>query len=162
MASIRDLVLSMFLALLGVAIIFIAFTIPTGMVRDAVGPRGFPIVMGTILALGGAFLCIQRLRRWRQGDGRNDPDLRAIQAAIEEKSYALPVIAITVGFTALLNPLGYLIATPLALAALMVVLGFRKVWVIASTAALFTGITFVTFSTLLRVRLPIGPLQFLF
>lgn len=162
MASVRDLLLSAFLALLGVAIIFLAFAIPTGMVRDVIGPRGFPLVMGTILAVGGAFVFLQRWRRWRRADSRPDAELRSIEAAIEGGSYGLPVIAITLGFAVLLNPLGYPIVTPVALAVMMVVLGFRNLWIILATAILFTGITFATFSMLLRVRLPLGPLQFLF
>lgn len=133
---------------------------PTGPVVDTIGPRGFPIVIGTIFAVGGLTVAINRLRAWNAEPGNlvttdGEPDEPNVPASGPQ---AWALMAIAVCYALSLQHLGYLIATPLFVGLALRVMKVRSKATLVGTAIIYTAITYLVFATLMGVRLPLGPL----
>lgn len=155
-----DLAVAAAFMALGLLIIFEASGIKPGMMRDPIGPRAAFYVSGGILAVGGLILIVRRLATWQlaavnlvQNEGT--PDEEGYPASVA-RAFKLIGAALLYGLT--FNLLGYLIATPLFIAAALVVLGQKKPLSIAVIAILFTVINYAIFAHVLGVRIPVGPL----
>jgi len=64
------------------------------------------------------------------------------------------VAAIALGYFFLIKYIGYLLATTVALAALLVVFGEKRIWMVTLLSVLGAGITYYIFNNLFYVRLP--------
>lgn len=164
MDSRKDIFVALIVAALGLSILIIGYRIPPPLIADTIGPRAFPIGIGLFLLVGGA---VQALRSYRarnaaggyvmEAEGTEDDD------RFPASGYrAITLIALAIVFALALKPVGYLIATPLFIGSALLVLKERGLLLVVGSAVVYTALTFALFSTLLGVRLPLGPLAFLF
>lgn len=157
-----DLALALVIAVIGVGILLVAGDIrPTGPVVDPIGPRAFPYAIGAILLVAGAILSVTGARALihegpiaENSDG--EPDEPGVPASA---SRAWCVMALTVAYVLLLSRLGYPLATPVYVAGALLLMGMRSGPVIAAVAIGYTAATYVVFAMLMRVTLPLGPLE---
>jgi putative tricarboxylic transport membrane protein len=133
----RDLVIALCVAALGAGILWMTGSIRMGIARDVIGPRAFPYAIGTLLLVGGLVLSLRRLRFMNAGGGFVAPE----EGSEDTPDYpasagrVLFIMVLSVAYVALLMPVGYLI---------------------------WTVLTYLLFSQLLDVRMPVGPLTPLF
>jgi putative tricarboxylic transport membrane protein len=117
---------------------------------DPAGPAALPsIIAWAMVAIG---LVIRR----EKGKGKTETLPR------RERKSLTPVVLITLAsavFIACLSSVGYPIAMPLLIAAIMLSVGVRDVKKIAITSIVTTLILFVSFSFGLNVDLPLGILK---
>ncbi len=159
-----DMAVALAFAALGLVIIWQATAIRTGMVRDPVGPRAAFYLCGGALALGGLLVALRQWRALRRGEGAIGPEEGSADEPLFPASAwrAVALMACLIAYALLFEPLGYLLATPLFVAAALVVLGQRSRVGIGPTAVLFTLVTYLVFAQGLGVRMPVGPLTGLF
>lgn len=150
---------------LGVVILVLTRRIGTTLVIDPVGPRGFGYVISGALIVGGLAVMMSRLRRWGEGGGHNHvPSDGAADEADITVSPNRPILVVlaAAGYIALLQPLGFLIVTPLFLGALLYMMRTRNVRGRVVIPIVFTIVVFVVFSQGLNVNLPVGPFRPIF
>ncbi|MDR7522702.1 MAG: tripartite tricarboxylate transporter TctB family protein [Armatimonadota bacterium] len=136
--------------LLVVAILYYqqTFAITVGFASDRLGPAFFPRLLA--LALGSCAVALS----WRSIRGRSDPGpLPPVQARL-----FLATLGLTVAYALLLPSLGYLLATPLYVVAVVGVLGYRHPGGLAAAAVGITGVLYLVFVRALKVLVPMGPL----
>lgn len=143
-----------------VVLVFSGHIRPTGPVVDPIGPRGFPYFIGTMLLLSGAANVYGQLRRWEQGgptmvETDGEPDEPGVPASSLQ---ALAVIAASFAYVLAMTRVGYLIATPVYVAAALWVMRLRSWRTLILTAAIYSIVTFLIFAVAMRVNLPLGPL----
>ncbi|SDK83422.1 putative tricarboxylic transport membrane protein [Modicisalibacter muralis] len=114
---------------------------------EAVGPETFPTILSVVLALSSLYLIV-----------KPDPDnawpMR--RTALE----MLIAVLVLIGYTLLLEPLGFIASTTLAVGTLCWRMGARPVH--AYPIALAGGVVvFVLFNFVLELALPLGLLSFL-
>ena len=156
-----DLVFSVLVSLFGVLVILMAWHLPEGVYRDAVGPRAFPLGVGVVMIVGGAIVAARRAMSlfpasgwWAPAEGSEDePDHPA------SLGRAMAIFAVSVAYAAAFNPLGYLIATPPFIAATLWLMRERSGPQLIAISLIWTVTTYVIFAQLLAVRLPVGPLR---
>jgi putative tricarboxylic transport membrane protein len=160
----RDLVIALCVAALGAGILWMTGSIRMGIARDVIGPRAFPYAIGTLLLVGGLVLSLRRLRFMNAGGGfvapeegsEDTPDYPASAGRV------LFIMVLSVAYVALLMPVGYLILTPPFVALAFVSMGERRPLYTVVIPLIWTVLTYLLFSQLLDVRMPVGPLTPLF
>jgi len=164
-----DLAIAIGLALFGLGVIVMtATTIRPSTNRityDPVGPRGVPFSAGVLCLVLGALLTVSLLRaRTREtaviaaDDGAADlagDDPRYPASAIQ----AFKIVLWTFVYAFVLTPLGYLIATPLHIAACLWTAKTRRRSLLVWFPIIYTIVTYGIFGPLLNVRIPLGPLE---
>jgi putative tricarboxylic transport membrane protein len=156
-----DLFIGLFVIALGAAVILVAGGIrPTGPVVDPIGPRGFPYLIGVAFLLSGAVIVYGRLRRWDRGGPsvvatEGEPDEPDVPASAPQ---AWTIMAASVIYALALNPVGYLLATPIYVAVALRTMRMRSWTTILVMAIAYTVLTYLVFAILMRVNLPLGPL----
>lgn len=153
-----DLGLSLGIVLFGVLLLIAAQNIALGTIRDPVGPRGVPTFTALVFIVGGIVLAARRLLTWSSepgpfvpSDGKVDEPGSAASAV-----RAFGVMAVSVSYALALPILGFLLATPALLAALMWILEVRSVRLLIGVSVGYTLIVYVTFTQGLSVSLPGG------
>lgn len=122
--------------------------ITVGFAADRLGPTFFPRILAA--SLGACALGLI----WRSLRGRSDPGaLPPVRIG-----HFLGMIGFTLAYALLLHPLGYVIATPLYLAGLVILLGYRSITGVAGTAVGVTIVLYLVFARALHVLIPMGPL----
>ena len=122
--------------------------ITVGFAADRLGPTFFPRILAASLAACALVLI------WRSLRGRSDPGpLPPVRIG-----QFLATVGLTLAYALLLHPLGYVIATPLYLAGLVVSLGYRSMTGVAGTAVGVTIVLYLVFARALHVLIPMGPL----
>lgn len=161
-----NLAIAIGLALFGLGVIFAtALTITPSTNRityDPVGPRGMPFAAGALCLVLGSLLTISVLRGRRegelsrpvQGDLEGGDDPRYAASSVQ----AFKVVLWTFAYALVLNPLGYLIATPLHIFACLWTVGTRRRSLLVVFPVVYTIVTYAIFGPLLNVRIPLGPL----
>ena len=148
---------------LGVWYYALAGQLPDTRMGDPLGPRGFPKYLAVGIIITALFLFIRQIRKWFQTPGwkyapegeSDDPDFPASGARV------IGLITITFTYLALLIPLGYLLATPAFLAAVLTLLGIRRTRLLVAVSVGITLVLFVVFVLLARIYLPLGPMDFI-
>ena len=138
---------------LGLAVILSARTFPDAPGQD-IGPGLFPSIVGVLLVVLGAGLILGGRRAGESG-------WLALDAWIDRVATRRSVVAVPVALAvwiAIVNPLGFLLASVLLLAGLMRVFGARPRLILPVSIAVTLGAHYA-FYTLLRVPLPWGVLQ---
>lgn len=159
-----DTAVALAFAALGLFMIWNAGNIRIGLYRDPVGPRMFFYICGAMLAGGGLFLALQRVRHWRLSTN----PMIASEGTADEDGYpasarrAFSLIGVNLAYVALLGPLGYLITTPIYIVASLHVLNQRNYAITATIGVVFTAFFYVIFAQVLNVRIGVGPLTDLF
>jgi hypothetical protein len=156
-----DVAVGLAFALFGVAIVVIGeLTLREDIQGDLLGPKAFPRLLGTCLFAGGIYVAI---RAWRMPASRvaasleseGDEDEPNVPASTTR---AFTVSAITLLYGLVLHPLGYLVATPLYVAAGLYVLSIRSKIVLVAVPVLLTALCYYVFAEVLLVPLPSGVL----
>jgi putative tricarboxylic transport membrane protein len=136
------------LGLLAFALVYFrqSFMILRGFASDRLGPAFFPRMLALALAALALTLIIRAVA------GRSDPSR---PPAIRAGTLAI-VLVVLVLYAFVLPYLGFLIATPLMLGAVIWFLGLRAWSSLAATAVGVTVVLWLVFARLLHVLLPAG------
>ena len=122
---------------------------------DALGARGFPLA----LIVAGFVLCLVILLR-RAGENKAT-DGKLLDLGTPEGKAVLASGIVLLAYLALMNVLGYILATMLFSLVAARAMGFRKPGLLVLFSALLTTALFLLFGKLFMVPLPrgIGPLR---
>ncbi len=155
-----DLAICFFVMALGSYIIFLATHFRLGSFPDPVTSRGLPYITGGMMVLAGAINATRRLLTWHNfpgnltiSEGKED-DIPVASSPI--RSFA--VIGLCLGWVIGLRPLGYLIVTPLLVIGVLTLMGVSSPIKKYGFTAGFTVLSWLIFSQMLAVILPLGPL----
>jgi hypothetical protein len=138
-----------FVALVGLIAIYAAWPLDFWL-EYGPGPGFFPLVLGSGLILMGAAVAIGAWKR-REGATRFDGQLRK----------PLLVAGAMAGYLAVLDFLGFAIATVLFLFTLIHWVESRKAWLALTLAVSITLGLYLVFDTLLKTSLPPGILKWI-
>ena len=158
-----DLAVSLFIVSVGVLLLIGARDIETGLMPDQITSRGMPDITGLFLVIVGVVLAVRQLLHWSELTGHLVPE----EGQEDEKGYpatwvrAFGIILLSVLWAWLLNPLGFLIATPLYLFLSSWVMGERSWGSIIAFSVIFAVSIWVIFGPILGIRFPLGPLSHL-
>lgn len=147
-------------ACLGAALVVLAQDISVGRIRDPLGTRAMPTIVGGLIAAGGGFLAARRLVRWRResafvaAEGSEDTPGFAGSTA-----RAMAVWGLCFGYVLLLPDLGFVLLSPPLLAALLWVMGVRRPVPLLGVSLITVLVLYGLFGEILNVRLPLGPLE---
>jgi putative tricarboxylic transport membrane protein len=132
--------------LLALFMIVGAWQIETGLMLDPLGPRSFPIIIAVVLAIAALYVLVRP---------DPEPDWPA-RSRVLEIALALVVM---IAYALLLQPLGFIIASALAVFVLSWRLGGRPLGSVAVGIGVAVLI-YVVFHLILGLSLPRGPLPF--
>jgi hypothetical protein len=156
----KDLAVAAAIAALGLAIVILGMQVSLGRIRDPVGSRTMPVLTGVLILAGGLFLAGRRLMRWRRegvivpAEGSQDePEVPASTLR------SMSVWALCFGYVLLLSRLGFLILTPILLAALLWIMKVRSPLRLGLVTVGAVAAIYVLFDLAFGVRLPLGPLD---
>jgi len=149
----RDWLLAIAILLGATVYLYADSRLPQLAIGDPMGPRAFPALIGIGLLLSGLLLILET---WRK---RAAAAPHAADAAAGDPKH-LKILLALAAWTALyyvaFEPVGYLIATPIYLFALLAFFNPRR-WLVNSAVALgFTASAYGVFAGLLNVQLPGG------
>jgi putative tricarboxylic transport membrane protein len=148
-----------FAVLFYVVIVPAQVTVPRFEVGGGVGglaasPLFFPRFMAVVLGVLGASLFVRgyaRSRSLANGEG--------FAFVANEGLRVAGAVAILAVYAALLDTVGYVLLTPVALFALSAFLGYRRWWLMATTAIVFTALVYCIFRYGMKILLPEGLLD---
>ena len=155
-----DIAVAAAFALFGLFMIMHATTIRLGLYKDPIGPRAFFYGCGAIMLIGGAITIWQRIRAWK----RYPTHMIPMEGSADDAAYpssarrAFAVVLATAVYTLLLEPLGFLLATPLYIFIALTILGQRSLVGKLAVAIVFTLSAYIIFAQILGVRIGVGPL----
>jgi putative tricarboxylic transport membrane protein len=138
-----------FVALVGLIAIYAAWPLDFWL-EYGPGPGFFPLVLGSGLVLMGGAVAVSAWTR-REGAARYDGDLRK----------PLLVAGALASYLAVLDFLGFAIATVLFLFTLIHWVESRKAWLALTLAVSITLGLHLVFDTLLKTALPLGILKWI-
>jgi hypothetical protein len=155
-----DLAVAVTVILVGAFILIEARDIRAGLIPDPITSRGLANITGTFLIIAGMIVALLRLKSWSALPGNYVP----LEGSADEpghpasavRSFAVMLSALLWVF--LLKPLGFLIVTPLFLAAILLIMGIRSKRTVIAFSIIFALILWITFSQILKIILPLGPL----
>ncbi|HSF95684.1 MAG TPA: tripartite tricarboxylate transporter TctB family protein [Thermohalobaculum sp.] len=136
------------LDILVVALAFIASAtqIQTSFLSDPVGPKTFPVLVGSVAAICALYMILR-------------PDADPEWPALRTFGALALAVAVLVGYAFALKPLGFLLPTFLAAAILSYQISARRVASLVAGAGLSVGL-FVVFKFVLGLGLVAGPKGF--
>lgn len=147
----------------GAVIVVLSREINPGVVTDPLGPRFFPIALGAGMALCGLLLAVAELLF------RGEPAVPGLlsDASPEGEEDAGPfsparflgAIGATALYVAAFDPLGYLLATPPYIAAILLIHGGTRARALLIAPFVVTIALYVTFRFGLLIPVPDGPLE---
>jgi putative tricarboxylic transport membrane protein len=156
-----DLAGSVVITVIGAAVlVYSVLAPPPPRLFDLVGPFGLPALIGGGMAALGGWQSVEtwrRMRRWGP--------VGVAEGTEDEPGYsssslrALGFMAGGIAYAALLPFLGFLMGTPLVIAAGLWALNFRRPILVVLAAVGYTVAAFLVFSQVLSVPLPLGPLN---
>ena len=130
------------------------FEVGGGLGGVAASPLFFPRLIAVVLGVLGASLFVRAYTRARSlANGEGFPFV------LQESLRVVGTVAIVAVYAALLETIGYVLLTPVALVALCVFLGYRRWTVTLVTAAGFTAIVYGIFRFGMKILLPEGLLD---
>jgi hypothetical protein len=155
----KDLAVALAIAGLGAAIVILGFDVSVGRIRDPIGTRSIPIVVGGLICAGGLALAARRLIRWRSEQtevpAEGSTDERSQLPAATWR--ALAMWALCFGYVLVLGRAGFLLATPVLIAAGLFLMGVRRPVKLAAVSLVPVALMFWLLHVVLNVRLPLGP-----
>ena len=137
-----DRVLGAISVLLAIVIVLVSNRYRVAFITDPVGPRGLPILVAVVFALGGALLMI------RPGDAQRWPSRGMLRKGAA-------VIGVFLLYAFLLPRLGFFLATSMTVGVLAALFGgpVRKSLI---AAAAYAALLWLLFAVALGLPLPIG------
>ena len=147
----------------GITVLVMALNYPASTVEfDAIGPMGFPYVLGSALVGLGVLQAVRTVRLLRRF-GIDGPD----EGTADEPEYdssttrALSFIGGSFVYMFALAQLGFFVATVPALALALWSMNYRRPLPLAAVSICFSVIAYVAFYGVLAVPLPAGPFELL-
>ena len=122
-----------------------------------VGPECFPRILCIALFICCLILLITNI--FKKDDGKKAPTISPLNKDMQKCILALAVIVV---YALLWNVIGFLFATPLALFAMMLILGQRNYLTMTIVAVCADLVIFCAFKFLLQIEMPMGFLDGLF
>lgn len=121
-----------------------------------VGPRGFPLALGVLLVALSALLVASSFRKPERPE--RVEELKAAGPSLGVELWATAsTIGFLVGYTALLWATGFIVATIIMVAAMLVLVLGKRNWAFVGAMSVGTAlVVFVTFNKILGVYLPHG------
>jgi putative tricarboxylic transport membrane protein len=156
-----DLAVTICVVALGIFVLVTAQTIKPASVPDPIGSKGGPIFVGLALVVGGLALVIRRLMRWRSEATIVSPDGVEDDSGVEAgyAPRAISIWAASVVYVLAMPFVGYLLATPIFVAVVLLLFSVRSWPMILGVSVGFTVPVFLLFAEFLNVRLPTGVLD---
>lgn len=156
-----DLAVAFCVALLGIFVLVSARGIQSASVPDPIGARGAPTFAGAALCVGGLALVLRRLLRWGRERTFVTPEGTEDDTGVEPGSAfrAISIWGASVAYVLVLPFIGYVLATPIFIATILVLFSIRSWRMIAGVSIGFTVPVFLVFVKFLNVRLPAGILD---
>lgn len=164
----NDLWVAVFFLALGGGLMAAGIIAPAPRIEvDMIGPYGFAIVVGALIAVAAAIVVVRDLYLLRSADpsravqaiqGRPDDEPEFSASAVR----ATAMMAATGGYAVLLQPIGYILTSILFVSVGLRLMEMGSWKLILTNAVIFTIITYAMFGLLLGVPLPLGPLEALF
>ncbi|MFZ7104690.1 MAG: tripartite tricarboxylate transporter TctB family protein [Peptococcaceae bacterium] len=127
---------------------------------DPAGPTALPNLMAYLIIaigvihLGGTWYANKALAQ--------KPDKKKIRDLFTEYKAVIYSCLVSVIYATFLDTVGYLILTPLLMAALLWIVQIRKIPQLVKVSVSMTAILYLVFALGLRVRLPLGFLEIFF
>jgi putative tricarboxylic transport membrane protein len=124
----RELAVATVLVGLGIAVILLGARIDPGVQTDPLGPRFFPLVLGAVIGLCGLLLAVTTLAPGRFTTAlpvfvESAGDDESASSGVFSPGRLVAAVVLTALYLAVFERLGYLLATPLYVAALLLVHG---------------------------------------
>jgi putative tricarboxylic transport membrane protein len=159
-----DIAISIVFILFGIFVILEARTIKTPLFTDPIGPRAFFYGCGVIFILGGLVNVAQRVHGWRLYSSHIVPAEGVTDEPGHPSSFrrAALLALVSLVYVLTLNPVGYLIGTPLYILAGLWILEQRNWWLNIVVGLVFTIFFYIVFAKGLGVWLPVGPFTQIF
>jgi hypothetical protein len=153
-----DLVLSLLWVAFGVATVYFAAGFRVGGYPDPVTARGLPYFTGTYLVIAGLVLAARRVVTWSHIPGKY-----AVSEGQEDEPghpsswvRSFLIIAVAAIWAYSLGFLGFVLATPLMLFAMLWLMAVRSWTKLVLFPLLFSFLSWLVFSQVLGVILPMG------
>ncbi len=153
-------------ALLAVAFFQYTFSFPSE--QRGLDPRVYPRFISICFFALSVGLIITGIKAWRREirevQGKQNLTTSGVQGGSEEpfltpaKKRIGSMFLVALGYVAIIDTVGYLVATPPFLAGSMVLFGERRVWRILIVSIVSTAILFWLFRMIFRVPLPVSSL----
>ena len=121
-----------------------------------IGPEFFPRHLAIGLFICSAVLVIQSIAAKPKPNEKKAPTISPFDKGMQR---LFAGIAIIVVYALLWEPVGFLIVTPLAMAAIMLLLGYRRYRMMVVFSLGTTLVIFGAFSFFLNVNMPLGILR---
>ena len=157
-----DLAIAAIVMAIGVLLLFQAAGIDSGAVSDPVGTAGLTRASAVVMVGGGAIVVYQWLQQARHASAANiDDELAAQRAELHQGSSvrALGIGAMSFAYVVVLSTLGFLVITPLFIAAALWIMKIREVKSLIVLSLSSTIVIYLIFVSLFQVLLPLGPLS---
>ncbi len=133
---------------------------PTKVVFDAIGPMGFPLVLGAgLIALGVSQAVRSALLLRRVGPQAPDEGIPDEPEHSASSRRALGFLAGSFVYMLALSQLGFFVSSVPALALALWSMDYRRPAKLAAVSIGFAVLAYVTFFGVLAVPLPAGPLE---
>jgi putative tricarboxylic transport membrane protein len=154
--------IAVFLAVFGGAVIALSGEIQSGVQTDPLGPRVFPSALGAGIALCGLLLGIAALFRsepQQSGLLLDGGGTEEVEKGPFSPMRLLGVVAVTAIYVAAFEPVGYLIATPMYVMAILLIHGGTSWRTLIVVPVVITTVLYVIFRFALRIPMPGGVLE---
>jgi putative tricarboxylic transport membrane protein len=155
-----DVIIALITVAIGVGIVIVARGIRrSGPVMDPIGPRALPIIIGSLLVVGGTVVAIREFISWRRhpdapfDDG--EPDEAGVPASAPR---ALALMALSLIYMLTLEQIGYIIGTLVFVVVGLRMLGIRSWLALSAISIVYTVGSYLIFAELVLVNLPLGPM----
>jgi hypothetical protein len=158
----REIAIAVFLAAFGVTVVALSGQIQSGVQTDPLGPRVFPSGLGVGIALCGLLLGVTALFRWqpeRSGLLLDGGGTEEVEKGPFSPTRLLGAVVATAIYVAAFEPLGYLIATPLYVVAILLIHGGASWRTLIVAPVVITTFLYLTFRFVLRILVPGGILE---
>lgn len=155
----KDVGVAIGVVVIGVVFLTSALMLPPGSIRAPIGPSGIPAAVGILLVIGGVALALRRVISWHRTPA-TVPNEGSADLERYPSSFIRVVLiwAVCLVYAILLPWVGFVLLTPVLIAALLWILSFRRIRDVVIIAISATVVMYVLFDILLAVRLPHGPL----
>lgn len=158
-----ELIQAAVLVVFGGTVVALALEIPRGVLTDPLGPRFFPMALGAGIVLCGLLLAAAELLFRGEppvAGPLSDPGPEGEEdAGPFSLARFLGAIAATTLYVAAFEPLGYLLATPPYVVAILLMHGGTSKRALLIAPFLITIVLYVTFRFGLLIPVPDGPLE---
>jgi putative tricarboxylic transport membrane protein len=133
--------------------LYATFLLPTMRSQDPMGPKVFPVLLGIALAAGAVLLLAETIR----GTGKEKKKAKEPREGTQKNPGLIwAVIAWTIVFFLLFEPLGYIVSSILYILPLMVCFNKKRWWTNGITSMLFPLGIYILFVKFLGIMLPKG------